>query len=162
METCATTGVEADAFSAEPRLERIVRADTCLMQLLRVARAADLPQWRVVAGCLYQTVWDSLTGRPRGTGINDYDVIYFDGADLSEESESKAENRIRAGLPSFPGPIEARNQARVHLWFEDYFGIPYSALSSKSELAARVWRHVQHYANAKGSVIEGILARAYQ
>jgi GrpB-like predicted nucleotidyltransferase (UPF0157 family) len=31
---------------------------------------------------------------------------------------------------------------------------------TKRELASRVWRHVQHYANAKGDVVEEILARA--
>src|SRR5215213_7346158 len=111
METYASTGVEADALSSQPRLEPILRADAYIMQLLRVARAADLPQWRVVAGCIYQTVWNSLTGRPPGTGINDYDVIYFDDSDLSKEAESEAENRILASLPSFPRPIEVRNQA---------------------------------------------------
>jgi len=31
---------------------------------------------------------------------------------------------------------------------------------TKRELAARTWRHVQHYANAKSEVIEAIIARA--
>lgn len=31
---------------------------------------------------------------------------------------------------------------------------------TKLELASHVWRHVQHYANAKGDVIEEIIARA--
>jgi hypothetical protein len=119
------------------KLESIVRTDAHLMRLLTAARAADLPQWRVVAGCLYQTVWNSLLGRPQGTGINDYDLVYFDGADLSEESETATESRIRAALPSFPAPIEVCNQARVHLWFEDYFGIPYAPLSSADEALTR-------------------------
>lgn len=33
-------------------------------------------------------------------------------------------------------------------------------LSTKRELAARTWRHVQHYANAKSEVVEAIIARA--
>jgi GrpB-like predicted nucleotidyltransferase (UPF0157 family) len=33
---------------------------------------------------------------------------------------------------------------------------------TKTELAARVWRHVQHYANAKGEVVEAIISRALQ
>jgi GrpB-like predicted nucleotidyltransferase (UPF0157 family) len=32
--------------------------------------------------------------------------------------------------------------------------------ATKRELAARTWRHVQHYANAKGDVVEAIIARA--
>ncbi len=119
------------------RLERIIRADTHVMQLLKAARAADLPQWRVVAGCIYQTVWNSLTGRPAGTGINDYDLLYFDSADLSEESETAAQSRIHARLPSFPAPIEVCNQARVPLWFEGYFGVPYPPLSSADEALTR-------------------------
>jgi GrpB-like predicted nucleotidyltransferase (UPF0157 family) len=31
---------------------------------------------------------------------------------------------------------------------------------TKQALAGRVWRHVQHYANAKGEVVEAIIARA--
>ena len=33
-------------------------------------------------------------------------------------------------------------------------------LDTKLELAARTWRHVQHYANAKSEVVEAIIARA--
>ena len=123
--------------SLRERLERIVRADTDLMQLLNVARDQDLPQWRVVAGCIYQTVWNSLTGRPPRTGINDYDVSYFDASDLSAESEAAIERRFRAALPDFPAPIEVCNQARVHLWFEQHFGIAYAPLSSVDEAITR-------------------------
>jgi GrpB-like predicted nucleotidyltransferase (UPF0157 family) len=31
---------------------------------------------------------------------------------------------------------------------------------TKTELAGRIWRHVQHYANAKGEVVEAIISRA--
>ncbi len=33
-------------------------------------------------------------------------------------------------------------------------------LSTKRALAARTWRHVQHYANAKSEIVEAIIARA--
>jgi hypothetical protein len=118
-------------------LERIVRADPHLMQLLVTARALALPQWRVVAGCIYQTVWNVLTGRPLGTGINDYDFSYFDPTDLSEAAEHETEQRVHRALPDFPATIEVRNQARVHLWFEDYFGIPYPPLTSVEEAIRR-------------------------
>jgi uncharacterized protein len=55
-------------------LERIVRSDVHLMRLLVAARDLDLPQHRIVAGCIYQTVWNVLTGRPPGTGLHDYDL----------------------------------------------------------------------------------------
>jgi len=115
------------------------------MTLLVTARALDLPQHRVVAGCIYQTVWNVLTGRPRGTGINDYDLIYFDPDDLSKESETSVEALVSSRLGSFPAPIEVRNQARVHLWFGDYFGIDYPALLRADEA-------IERYASATHAV----------
>ena len=43
-----------------------------------------------------------------------------------------------------------RNHAEERQLYED----------TKRELAARTWRHVQHYANAKAEVVEAIVARA--
>jgi len=119
------------------RLERIVRGDRTLIRILETARQSHLPQWRLVAGCIYQTIWNSLTGRPAGTGINDYDLIYFDETDLSEEAERAAENGLRDGIADLPLPLEVRNQARVHLWFEEYFGLPYPPLASADEAITR-------------------------
>lgn len=118
-------------------LERIVRADPDLMRLLTVAKDADLPQWRLVAGCLYQTAWNVLTGRMPRTGIKDYDLVYFDASDLSWEAEDRVIRRIAAATPSFPGPVEVRNQARVHLWFERHFGVPYPPLTRTDEALER-------------------------
>ena len=118
-------------------LERIVRADLHLMDLLYTARELNLPQCRVVAGCIYQSVWNVLTNRPRRTGINDYDLIYFDTGDLSEGAEKAIESSVQRRLPAFPAPIEVRNQARVHLWFEGYFGIAYPPLRSADEAITR-------------------------
>lgn len=119
------------------RLECIVRADIHLMQLLEAARGLHLPQWRVVAGCIYQTVWNTLTGRPLGTGINDYDLLYFDGEDLSLETEIATASRVHSVLHTLTGLVDVSNQARVHLWFEDYFGIFYPPLSSADEALTR-------------------------
>ena len=91
-----------------------------------LARAADLglPGWYLVAGCLYQTVWNVVTGRPPEAGILDYDLAYFDASDLSWRAEDAV---IRAGQELFgdlPAPVQIRNQARVHLWYEEKFGVP--------------------------------------
>jgi uncharacterized protein len=109
--------------------ERIVRADPDLMPLLTAIRDQGLPQWRLVAGCLYQTAWNVLTGRPRGTGIKDYDVIYFDASDISWAAEDRVIGDVAAATRGLVGPVEVRNQARVHLWFERRFGIPYAPLA---------------------------------
>jgi hypothetical protein len=110
------------------RFEQIVRADPDLMGLLTAIRPLGLPQWRLVAGCLYQTVWNVLTGRPRRTGIKDYDLAYFDSSDLSWQAEDAVIRRVAAATRDFPGAVEIRNQARVHLWFEGRFGTAYPPL----------------------------------
>ena len=50
------------------RFEAIVRADPDLMRLLQEIRTLRLPQWRLVAGCLYQTVWN-VPPRDRHQGL---------------------------------------------------------------------------------------------
>ncbi len=131
----ARTG--SDEAEHQQRLEAIIRADPDLMALLAKARDLALPQWRLVAGCLYQTVWNALTGRPRGHGIRDYDLIYFDDADLSWEAEDAVLRRAAPSLAGGVGPVEIRNQARVHLWFERRFGSPYPPLPSADAALSR-------------------------
>ncbi|MGD0431450.1 MAG: nucleotidyltransferase family protein [Acetobacteraceae bacterium] len=114
------------------RLETIIRSDPDLMELLEHLRAVALPQWRLVAGCLYQTVWNVLTNQPRGTGIQDYDVIYFDAGDLSWEAEDAVIQRVTASHL-----LQIRNQARVHLWYEQHFGVDYPPLSTADEAIYR-------------------------
>lgn len=125
------------------RLETIIRADPDLMRLLALARTEALPQWRVVAGCVYQTVWNVLTGRPRGTGIRDYDLIYFDAADTSWAAEDAVIRRFAPWVAGLPAPVEVRNQARVHLWYEARFGSPYPPLAS-ADAALERYMAVMH------------------
>ena len=75
-----------------------------------------------------------MTNRPRGTGIQDLDVIYFDAGDLSWEAEDAV---IKRATSFVAGPLQIRNQARVHLWYEQHFGVPYVALRSADEALLR-------------------------
>ena len=50
--------------------------------------------------------------------------------------------------------VRARRQTNTHDDERDLY------LATKRELAAREWRYVQHYADAKTAVVEGIIARA--
>ena len=122
----------------EARLGRILRDSPRLMRVLEIARDLDLPQWRIVSGAVYQTVWNAVTGRDPDHGIKDYDLFYYDAADLSYEAEDVV---IRAAAKAFPDDlsplVEVRNQARVHLWFEDHFGEAYPPLSFSDEAIGR-------------------------
>jgi len=125
------------------RFIAIIQDDPGLMHLLRHLRTVALPQWRLVSGCLYQTVWNVLTGRPRGTGIKDYDLIYFDAADPSWEAEDAIIRQVAAATADCVGPVETRNQARVHCWFPQRFGCAYPRLGSADE-SLRYYASVAH------------------
>ncbi|HEY5398232.1 MAG TPA: nucleotidyltransferase family protein [Trebonia sp.] len=104
-------------------LRQALAQNQTLSDALAGAAAMNLPGWYLVAGCLYQTVWNVITGEPPEAGILDYDLVYFDPSDLSWEAEDAvivAGNEVFTGLPA---PVEIRNQARVHLWYEEKFGL---------------------------------------
>ena len=79
-----------------------------------------------------QTVWNVLTGRAVDYGINDYDVFYFD-PDTSWAAEDAVIRRLAARSPSRGVTVEARNQARVHLWYPEKHGLPYPPLRCSTE-----------------------------
>jgi uncharacterized protein len=97
-------------------------------QLLELA----VPDAWIVSGCLVQSVWNVLTNRAIGYGINDYDVFYFD-PDTSWEAEDAVSRLLQGGLAHFGIKLEVRNQARVHLWYPQKHGLPYPPLQSSRQ-----------------------------
>jgi uncharacterized protein len=87
----------------------------------------------LVAGSLFQTVWNLQSGRVATDGIKDYDVFYFDGDDLSWGAEDKQIQRVRDVLGDVGANIELKNQARVHLWYGERFGPGYPPLQSSCD-----------------------------
>ena len=92
--------------------------------------ALGLPDAWLVAGCLFQTVWNLRSGNQPEAHIKDYDLFYFDPADLSEAAEAQVNERVQSCFAGQGITVEAKNQARVHTWYQDYFGFPYPALRS--------------------------------
>ena len=89
----------------------------------------SLPQCHLTAGCLFQAVWNARAQQKPAAGVKDYDVFYFDD-DLSWEAEDAVINRVAALCGDLGVAIEVKNQARVHLWYEQRFGAPYPQLTS--------------------------------
>ena len=122
----------------EGSLREILQQTPGLMRVLATARDLALPDWMVFSGAVYQPVWNQLTGRAPDHGLSDYDLGYFDASDISYEAEDKVIRRVAAAFqPPLRDLVEVRNQARVHLWFEDRFGEPYKALTSTAEALER-------------------------
>jgi hypothetical protein len=130
--------MSAGEVELEQRLTAILRGAPSLMGVMETARDLALPDWMIFSGAIYQKALNHLTGRDPDYGLKDYDLGYFDAGDLSYGAEDLV---IRRAAAAYPPPldtlVEVRNQARVHLWFEDRFGEPYAPLSSSAEALTR-------------------------
>lgn len=102
-------------------------------EILERWRVIDLPDPWLVAGCLFQTVWNLLSGQSAEAGINDYDIFYFDPADRSEAGERGAQAVVADAFSDLVVTLEVTNQARVHLWYAKHFGRPYPELCSSED-----------------------------
>lgn len=124
----------ADPDTQQSVLIDIVRAQPHLMRILEGMRTLGLPDPLLASGAIYNTVWNVLTHRPPLTGIKDADVAYFDARDRSYEAEDAIIRKAQAAFSDLPIPVEVRNQARVHLWFPEKFGMAYPELSHSAEM----------------------------
>jgi hypothetical protein len=91
----------------------IIAQDPVGMKQLRAARTLALPDWCIAAGFVRNRVWDHLHGISPLREPADIDVLYYDAADLSKETEQAFEARLAALEPA---PWQVRNQARMHVW----------------------------------------------
>ena len=100
-----------------------------------VDRLAELrlPDCYLAAGCLCQTVWNHVSGFPPAHGITDYDIFYCDPSDLSWEGEDQVIRRSAAAFADLHANVQVRNQARVHLWYPEKFGVPHRPLRNTRE-----------------------------
>jgi hypothetical protein len=106
------------------------------LAVLADALAEDGPPagW-LAAGCVVQSIWNLKTGRPAEQGILDYDIVYFD-ANLGAETEAAWQKQLQAVFPTLK--LDVKNQARVHLWYPQKFGLKIPAFASV-EAAMRTW-----------------------
>ena len=117
-------------------LEIALRQNKWLGEILERFEEVTLPDSWLVAGCVAQTIWNLGHGQPAEFGLKDVDLIYFDEQNLSFEAEASHESRLRDLFQHLPIKLDVKNEARVHLWYEDRFGYaikPYS--SSADEIA---------------------------
>lgn len=121
----------------ESQLTEIIKNSPTIMTILKTCRDAGLPDWRLVSGAIYGSVFNHISDKEPDYGIKDYDIAYYD-TDNSYEAEDVWIKKIDAALPETLRPfVEVRNQARVHLWFEKKFGAPYPPLKNTDESLER-------------------------
>ena len=117
-------------------LERAIRSSPVLGPVLDYWAEVRLPDGWLVAGAVAQTVWNAKLGYAPDHGIRDIDIVYFDAENLAAESEQAEERRIRSLFASLPTPLDVKNEARVHLWYEARFGLAIAPYRSTEDAIA--------------------------
>jgi hypothetical protein len=102
-------------------------------QILARWDTLSLPDSWLVAGSLFQTVWNCISNQAPEAGIKDYDIFYYDPTDLSPEAEQAVQQKAARIFSDLPITLELCNQARVHQWYEVHFGHPYPKLRDAKE-----------------------------
>jgi hypothetical protein len=90
-----------------------------------------LPNAWLGAGVIFQNVWNVIHGFPLNTHVKDIDIFYWEGDDLSWQAENKRIGQLNKLLPNIGLGLDIKNIARVHLWYEQRFGIkkrPYQSV----------------------------------
>lgn len=118
------------------RLEAALRQNEPLWKILREFDEVGLPECWLVAGSVAQTVWNVAFGQDAANGIKDADIVYFDRSDLSADTEARHELRLRERFSHLPLKLDVKNEARVHLWYEDRFGYPIAPYVSCADAIA--------------------------
>ena len=111
-------------------LERSLRNNPVVSELLDKWTKVEVPNCWIVAGTVVQSYWNAAHGFSPHHGISDVDIVYFDSNDVSEESEAHHAARISALFDDIPIRFDVKNEARVHLWYEKRFGYPIAPYSS--------------------------------
>lgn len=91
---------------------RLIQKDSWMMEVLTATESLGLPDWWIGAGFVRNKVWNVLHQTDELT-TKDIDVIYFDKADISKETEKGYENVLDKLLPSKNWTV--KNMARMHL-----------------------------------------------
>src|SRR4051812_134021 len=115
------------------RLRALVRESPVLMEALQAARAVDPPDWLISAGAIRDAVWDALHGRAPAMP-RDVDLGFFDPDDLTPAREAAVTAALRERAPDLPW--DAKNQAAVHLWYPEKFGVPVAPFRNTAEAVA--------------------------
>ncbi len=122
--------------TAVDRLVDHLRGSSVLWECLERLEDLSLPDCYLGAGCVAQTVWNAAHDKPPGADISDYDIVYFDAADLTEAGENAVAARVKNAMAGLPVAVDVKNQARVHLWYRQRFGydiVPYASTEDAIE-----------------------------
>lgn len=124
------TGCDTHLDEQLDTLKHLLMRNETFTDIFAKLPAFGVPNVYVGAGFVAQSVWNTLSGFPFLRNIKDVDIVYYDNSDLSQKAEEEVERSVRARFPGIALEVEVKNQARVHLWYEEFFGYPIPPYSS--------------------------------
>jgi len=113
-----------------------VRKNRFNKEILHRLSSLELKDTWLVAGSLFQTVWNIKSGKNPEDNINDYDIFYYD-KDISYEAEDAHIKRVEQIFSDLPIVVELRNQARVPLWYKKKFDLEYPEVANAKDNISR-------------------------
>ncbi|WP_298395929.1 nucleotidyltransferase family protein [Sphingobium sp.] len=114
----------SEAVATEQAVRRLAAGHPVVATILSRWDRVALPDAWLSGSLLAQARWNEYFGFPPIHGIADADIIYFDANDLSEAGEQAVAERVQALYPDLPIRLDVKNEARVHIWYPDHFGMP--------------------------------------
>lgn len=116
------SGIHLPVLEQIQILEQILRLNSKLMELLEILEKDGIQNCYVAAGAINQTVFNYYHGYSIDYGIKDYDIVYYD-QDLSYEKEDLVIKRLQSKINPLGILVDIKNEARVHLWYYDKYGV---------------------------------------
>ena len=98
-------------ITSEADVEKLVRSDPWMMDVLAAAETLDLPDWWIGAGFLRGKIWDAIEDNPPMQS-RDVDLVYFNADDIAPETDWQYDEYMKQNYPF--AEWEVRNQARMH------------------------------------------------
>lgn len=131
-------GYNVDLTTQMKQLEDILMSSQTIQACVKRASHLDIENYYIGAGCITQTVWNYLSNLPLDYGIKDIDFVYYDNDNLDYTSENEIVTKLKQLYSDLNIEIDVKNQARVHLWYEERFGYPIEPYPSL-EAAINTW-----------------------
>lgn len=131
-------GYNCDIETQMKLFYEILQKNDVVYQAITGAGKLGLNQYYIGAGCICQSVWNYQNNLNPMYGISDIDFVYFDEEDLSYEAENATIQKVKNEFSNLPMRFDVKNQARVHLWYGQYYGYeqtPYNSI----EDAVNTW-----------------------
>jgi hypothetical protein len=131
---CGSVAMSEPPDDLTSRLTKLVRCSPLLMRALRVARTVDAPDWFIGGTVIRDRVWDHLHSSAQPHPSRDVDLAFCDPSSLEGERELRVQREVSAQAPDICW--EVTNQASVHLWYPQVFGVEVEPLTSCADAVA--------------------------